>query len=318
MKVQVPSCISFCFLYQLNSKYDAESEAEAIGWLNQLTNENVPFGRENVAAALKNGQILIKLINVVFDGTASLPSAAAKMKRPFKANTMTAPFKQVSRICQRNNFNGPVCGPKPTYENKREFTEEQLRASEGIIGLQAGTNKCASQAGMSHGGPRHITDIKVDAASKEGQGVIGLQMGSNKGATQAGMSHGGPRHITDIKVDAASKEGQGVIGLQMGSNKGATQAGMSHGGQRHIADIKVGDMSKEGQGIIGLQMGSNKGASQAGMSHGGQRHIADIKVGDMSKEGQGVISLQMGAGKDQVASQSGMSFGAQRHIVDSH
>ncbi|CAH8295363.1 unnamed protein product, partial [Schistosoma turkestanicum] len=79
---------------RLNSKYDAESEAEAIGWLNQLTNENVPFGRENVAAALKNGQILIKLINVVFDGTASLPSAAAKMKRPFKANTMTAPFKQ--------------------------------------------------------------------------------------------------------------------------------------------------------------------------------------------------------------------------------
>ncbi|CAH8491894.1 unnamed protein product [Schistosoma curassoni] len=345
---------------RLNSKYDAESEAEAISWLNQLTNENVPFGRENVAAALKNGQILIKLINVVFDGTASLPSAAAKMKRPFKANTMTAPFKQMENIqtflnaavaygvpraslfqtvdlyelrnmpqvlntllqlgteCQRNNFNGPVCGPKPTYENKREFTEEQLRASEGIIGLQAGTNKCASQAGMSHGGPRHITDIKVDAASKEGQGVIGLQMGSNKGATQAGMSHGGPRHITDIKVDAASKEGQGVIGLQMGSNKGATQAGMSHGGQRHIADIKVGDMSKEGQGIIGLQMGSNKGASQAGMSHGGQRHIADIKVGDMSKEGQGVISLQMGAGKDQVASQSGMSFGAQRHIVDSH
>ncbi|CAH8486675.1 unnamed protein product [Schistosoma intercalatum] len=345
---------------RLNSKYDAESEAEAISWLNQLTNENVPFGRENVAAALKNGQILIKLINVVFDGTASLPSAAAKMKRPFKANTMTAPFKQMENIqtflnaavaygvpraslfqtvdlyelrnmpqvlntllqlgteCQRNNFNGPVCGPKPTYENKREFTEEQLRASEGIIGLQAGTNKCASQAGMSHGGPRHITDIKVDAASKEGQGVIGLQMGSNKGATQAGMSHGGPRHITDIKVDATSKEGQGVIGLQMGSNKGATQAGMSHGGQRHIADIKVGDMSKEGQGIIGLQMGSNKGASQAGMSHGGQRHIADIKVGDMSKEGQGVISLQMGAGKDQVASQSGMSFGAQRHIVDSH
>ncbi|KAH9597008.1 Calponin-3 [Schistosoma haematobium] len=162
---------------RLNSKYDAESEAEAISWLNQLTNENVPFGRENVAAALKNGQILIKLINVVFDGTSSLPSAAAKMKRPFKANTMTAPFKQ----CQRNNFNGPVCGPKPTYENKREFTEEQLRASEGIIGLQAGTNKCASQAGMSHGGPRHITDIKVDAASKKARVLLVSRWAQTKG-----------------------------------------------------------------------------------------------------------------------------------------
>lgn len=345
---------------RLNSKYDSESEREAIGWMNKLTGENVPLGREQVCANLKNGQTLIKLINAVYDGTAQLPPEAARMKRPFKANTMTAPFKQMENIqtflnaaaaygvpraslfqtvdlyearnmaqvlntllqlgteCQRNNFSGETCGPKPTYENKREFTEEQLRASEGIIGLQAGTNKLASQAGMSHGGPRHITDIKVDQASKEGSAVIGLQMGSNKGATQAGMSHGGPRHITDIKVDQASKEGQSVIGLQMGSNKGATQAGMSHGGPRHITDIKVDAASKEGQGVIGLQMGSNKGASQSGMNYGAQRHIADIKVGEMSKDGAGTIGLQMGPAKDQVASQSGMSFGAQRHIVDSH
>ncbi|THD27702.1 Transgelin [Fasciola hepatica] len=345
---------------RLNSKYDASSEAEAIGWLNKLTGENVPLGRENVCAALKNGQILIKLANAVYAGTSPLPPAAAKKKHPFKANTMTAPFKQMENIqmflnaaeaygvphaslfqtvdlyearnmaqvlntilqlgteCQRNNFNGPTCGPKPTYENKRDFTEEQLRLSEGIIGLQMGTNKLASQAGMSHGGPRHITDIKVDAASKESQAVIGLQMGTNKLASQAGMSHGGPRHITDIKVDAASKEGQGVIGLQMGSNKGASQSGMSHGGPRHITDIKVDAASKEGQGVIGLQMGTNKMASQSGMSYGAQRHIADIKVGEMSKEGQAVIGLQMGAAQDQVASQSGMSFGAQRHIVDSH
>lgn len=36
-------------------------------------------------------------------------------------------------------------GPKPSEENKREFTEEQLRAGDGIIGLQAGTNKGATQ-----------------------------------------------------------------------------------------------------------------------------------------------------------------------------
>ncbi|GAA31374.1 Myophilin [Clonorchis sinensis] len=345
---------------RLNSKYDAASEQEAIGWVNKLTGDNVPLGRENVCASLKNGQTLIKLINIVYEGTTQLPPEAARQKRPFKANTMSAPFKQMENIqmflnaaaaygvprtslfqtvdlyearnmaqvlntllqlgteCQRNNFNGETCGPKPTYENKREFTEEQLRASEGIIGLQAGTNKLASQAGMSHGGPRHIADIKVEAASKEGQSVLGLQMGSNKGASQAGMSHGGPRHIADIKVDQASKEGQAVLGLQMGSNKGASQAGMSHGGPRHIADIKVDAASKEGQNVIGLQMGSNKFASQAGMSHGGQRHIADIKVGEMSKEGSGVLGMQMGPTKDQVASQSGMSFGAQRHIIDSH
>jgi hypothetical protein len=38
-----------------------------------------------------------------------------------------------------------VCGPKPAEKVVREFTEEQLRAGQGIIGLQAGTNKLASQ-----------------------------------------------------------------------------------------------------------------------------------------------------------------------------
>ena len=36
------------------------------------------------------------------------------------------------------------------------------------------------------GGVRHIADIKADDMSREGAGVIGLQAGSNKGASQAG------------------------------------------------------------------------------------------------------------------------------------
>ena len=37
---------------------------------------------------------------------------------------------------QKKKYNGPALGPKPAEENKREFTEEQLRASEGMVGLQ--------------------------------------------------------------------------------------------------------------------------------------------------------------------------------------
>ena len=43
-------------------------------------------------------------------------------------------------------------------ENKREFTEEQLRAGEGHIGLQAGYNKGASQAGQNMGKQRMVLD----------------------------------------------------------------------------------------------------------------------------------------------------------------
>jgi len=47
-------------------------------------------------------------------------------------------------------YTGPSLGPKMAVENKREFTEEQLRASEGELNLQMGYNKGASQSG--HGG----------------------------------------------------------------------------------------------------------------------------------------------------------------------
>ncbi|PAA48552.1 hypothetical protein BOX15_Mlig005988g2 [Macrostomum lignano] len=227
---------------------------------------------------------------------------------------------QLGTECQRHGIRGPVCGPRPTYKNARQFTAEQLRSSEGIISLQAGTNKCASQKGMSMGGQRHIADIRCDEMTPEGNAVIGLQMGTNKCASQKGMSMGGQRHIADIRCDNMTPEGSAVIGLQMGTNKCASQAGMSIGGQRHIADIRCDQMTPEGSAVIGLQMGlgQKQGANQSGMSFGGIRHIADGRVSEGSKEGASVIGLQMGPGQGQVASQSGMTFGGQRHILDSH
>ncbi|KAI3373551.1 hypothetical protein L3Q82_022147, partial [Scortum barcoo] len=46
---------------------------------------------------------------------------------------------------------------KKAQENKREFSEEQLTEGKNVIGLQMGTNKGASQAGMTgYGRPRQI------------------------------------------------------------------------------------------------------------------------------------------------------------------
>lgn len=53
-------------------------------------------------------------------------------------------------------WRGPYLGPKPAEENRRDFTEEQLRQSEAIIGLQAGSNRGASQKGQSFGASRKI------------------------------------------------------------------------------------------------------------------------------------------------------------------
>lgn len=216
--------------------------------------------------------------------------------------------------CQRHGFNGPTIGPKPLQAQAREFSQEVLRAGDTIIGLQAGTNKLASQKGMQIGAVRHVADIRADNMVKEGQGELSLQAGTNKFATQAGMSMGSVRHVSDIRADDMNKDSQAFLTLQAGTNKYANQSGMRIGGLRHAPDIKADNQCKDSQTILTLQGGHNKGASQKGMTIGGVRHAADIRADDMTKESQGLVSLQ--AGSNKYATQAGMSLGAVRHVAD--
>jgi hypothetical protein len=339
---------------KLAGKYDSEAEAEVLSWFKSLLNEDLQSGMREVEKQLRNGQLLVKLAKIIQQGTPKPPEKARKMtlkpntlSAPFKQMENIQVFlnfcenygvpknalfqtvdlfegRNMAQVlaclqllgseAQRNSFNGATIGPKPQEKNIREFSDEQLRAGQSIIGLQAGTNKCASQSGMSMGGVRHVADIRADDFDKAGQGDIGLQAGSNKGASQAGMSMGSVRHVSDIRADDMSKDSASVISLQSGSNKGASQSGMSMGGVRHVADIRADDMSRESQSTVGLQAGSNKGASQTGMSMGGVRHAADIRADDASKEGQSIMGMQ--AGFREGASQAGMSMGGVRHAAD--
>ena len=114
---------------------------------------------------------------------------------------------------------------------------------ETIIGLQAGTNKCATASGINFGTQRHVGDMKSGEANRAASSIISLQMGSNKFATQSGMNFGAQRHIGDIKCEGPSREGSAVIGLQIGTNKFASQSGMVFGAQRHVGDLKIESMA---------------------------------------------------------------------------
>uniref|UniRef100_A0A8C0E8M1 Transgelin 2 n=1 Tax=Bubo bubo TaxID=30461 RepID=A0A8C0E8M1_BUBBB len=47
--------------------------------------------------------------------------------------------------------------PKKSQENRRVFSEDKLKEGQSVIGLQMGTNRGASQAGMTgYGMPRQI------------------------------------------------------------------------------------------------------------------------------------------------------------------
>lgn len=71
--------------------------------------------------------------------------------------TVTKTLFALGRTSYRHpEFSGPYLGPKPSEENKREFSDETLAAGQTIIGLQAGSNKGTTQAGQNIGAGRKI------------------------------------------------------------------------------------------------------------------------------------------------------------------
>uniref|UniRef100_A0A3Q3M0A4 Calponin-1 n=1 Tax=Mastacembelus armatus TaxID=205130 RepID=A0A3Q3M0A4_9TELE len=131
-------------------------------------------------------------------------------------------------------------GVKYAEKQQRRFAPEKLREGRNIIGLQMGTNKLASQKGMtSYGTRRHLYDAKMGMDNPLDQSTISLQMGTNKGASQSGMTAPGTRrHIFDKKLELENCD-TSTISLQMGTNKVASQQGMTtYGLPRQVYDNK--------------------------------------------------------------------------------
>lgn len=218
---------------KIASKYDINQEQEARIWIEAVLREPLlegadpdqPLGMEQFQQVLKDGIVLCRLADAVIGKV-----KYNKMKVAFKqmeniSNFLSAcenygvnktdlfqtvdlyenqnmvqvvsTIHALGRKAQSHGYDGPVLGPKEAQKNVRHFDEDTLNQGKTVIGLQMGTNKLASQKGMSFGATRHINDLKVEEATKEGQAIIGLQMGTNQGASQAGMSIGKSRSILD-------------------------------------------------------------------------------------------------------------------------
>ncbi|KAL6422878.1 hypothetical protein ACFW04_010422 [Cataglyphis niger] len=167
-------------------KREASQEAEAQQWIETVIGERFPPGL-SYEDALRDGVILCKLMNKLQPGLISkintsggdykmmdnlnqfqkacvkygvpdvdLFQAVDLMERKNIAQVTNTIFAIGRTTYKHPEWRGPWLGPKPAEENKRSFTEEQLRAGEGLIGLQAGTNKGATQAGQNFGATRKI------------------------------------------------------------------------------------------------------------------------------------------------------------------
>lgn len=171
-------------------KYDPLMEQNALAWIEAVLDKPGLFddvsGARAVHDILKDGIILCELINTLQPGSVKKIN---HQKMPFFkmeniGNFLSACesygvaksdlFQTVDLYEFQNmpiailgihslgrkaheKYDGPALGPREASKNKRSFTDEQLTAGKGIIGLQMGTNKVATASGINMGKSRGIT-----------------------------------------------------------------------------------------------------------------------------------------------------------------
>lgn len=177
------------------AKFDMQQALQALDWIRDVTNLNIePPNPEkgfkdqlDFADCLKDGIVLCTLINKLLPGSVSKINT---MKAPFKQRENLEMFLKgcmkyglkshdlfqvndlyerknlymvvnclfaLGGLAQRNGYDGPTIGVKVSFENRRNFDKETLELGKTIISLQAGSNRGASQSGMTpYGAGRQI------------------------------------------------------------------------------------------------------------------------------------------------------------------
>ncbi|MBZ3876373.1 Calponin-2 [Sciurus carolinensis] len=252
---------------RLLSKYDPQKEAELRSWIEGLTGLSIG---PDFQKGLKDGVILCTLMNKLQPG--SVPKINRSMQNWHQLENLSNSIKamvsygmspvdlfEASDLFESGNMtqvqvsllalagkaktkglqSSVDIGVRYAERRLRSFDDATMKAGQCIIGRQMGTNKCASQAGMTaYGTRRHLCDPKNHILPPMDHSTISLQMGTNKCASQVGMTAPGTRrHICDAKL-GTDKCDRSSVSLQMGYTQGASQSGQVFGLGRQIYDPK--------------------------------------------------------------------------------
>ncbi|XP_057401818.1 transgelin-3 isoform X1 [Balaenoptera acutorostrata] len=206
---------------KIEQKYDADLENKLVDWIILQCAEDIehpPPGRAHFQKWLMDGTVLCKLINSLYPpGQEPIPKIS-ESKMAFKQMEQISQFLKAAEIygvrttdifqtvdlwegkdmaavqrtlmalgsvavtkddgCYRGE---PSWFHRKAQQNRRGFSEEQLRQGQNVIGLQMGSNKGASQAGMTgYGMPRQIIKLKKASTPGDHQLILLFPTSRNK------------------------------------------------------------------------------------------------------------------------------------------
>ncbi|XP_028565786.1 transgelin-2 [Podarcis muralis] len=182
---------------KIDKQYDDELEQILIQWIVAQCGPEVGQpqpGKKNFQEWLKDGTVLCHLINSLCPKGQKLVAKIQSSSMAFKQMEQISQFLRAAEqygiqatdifqtvdlweakhmaSVQRTLMNlgglavskgdglfvgDPNWFPKKSQENRRAFPEDKLKEGQSVIGLQMGTNRGASQAGMTgYGMPRQI------------------------------------------------------------------------------------------------------------------------------------------------------------------
>ncbi|XP_076867626.1 transgelin-3a [Brachyhypopomus gauderio] len=192
---------------KIEQKYDTDLEARLVDWIMLQCGDDLVRpepGRQNFQTWLMDGTILCRLINSLYTSGTEPIKKIPETKMAFKQMEKISQFLEAAEAygvtrgdifqtvdlwegkdmaaVQRTLMalgsealtkdDGCYRGNKEWFHRKskthrREFSEDQLRQGRALIGMQMGSNRGASQSGMTgYGTPRQI--MRYDSPRRNG------------------------------------------------------------------------------------------------------------------------------------------------------
>jgi hypothetical protein len=171
---------------KIHSKYDQQLASQILQWLQNVTGLSDIDTSGDVDAfstLLKDGKVLCQLANALEPGAVKKVNESKMAFKQMENISFFLAFAQkhidkselfqtvdlyeaqdpnavltcLSALARKaDKFGKPSLGPKEAQSEKRNWTEEQLKQGDSIIGLQMGSNKGATASGINMGNFRHM------------------------------------------------------------------------------------------------------------------------------------------------------------------